>query len=87
MQCPSCSTENREDAKFCVKCGRGLVLACPACGNPHGAADLFCAECGRVWLPDDRERWRALRIDEPHGDPEVGFWCCERANGTSVAAS
>jgi predicted ATPase/class 3 adenylate cyclase len=46
MKCPSCSTENREGAKFCVQCGSGLSSACPACGSPHGAGDLFCAECG-----------------------------------------
>src|SRR5689334_4545715 len=48
MQCPSCKTENREGAKFCVKCGRGLALACPACASPYAAGDLFCAECGRA---------------------------------------
>jgi class 3 adenylate cyclase/tetratricopeptide (TPR) repeat protein len=46
MQCPSCSTENREGAKFCVRCGRGLGLACPSCGSAYQAGDAFCAECG-----------------------------------------
>jgi class 3 adenylate cyclase/predicted ATPase len=46
MICPSCTTENRPGAKFCVKCGTGLALACPACGSPHQAGDAFCAECG-----------------------------------------
>ena len=46
MQCPSCKTENRGGAKFCVNCGRGLALACPQCASPHAASDLFCAECG-----------------------------------------
>src|SRR4029453_3980107 len=58
MKCPSCSTENREGAKFCVQCGSGLSLACPACGSPHGAGDLFCAECGH-----------ALQAGEPAGAP------------------
>src|SRR5262245_49824381 len=48
MQCPSCKTENREGAKFCVKCGRGLALACPACASPYAAGDVFCAECGHA---------------------------------------
>jgi uncharacterized Zn finger protein (UPF0148 family) len=48
MQCPNCSAENRDAAKFCVRCGRGLGLACPSCGTPHQADDLFCAECGHA---------------------------------------
>src|SRR5262249_21632392 len=48
MQCPSCNTENREGAKFCVKCGRGLALACPSCGSPYEAGDVFCSECGHA---------------------------------------
>jgi class 3 adenylate cyclase/tetratricopeptide (TPR) repeat protein len=44
--CPSCTTENRPGAKFCVKCGTALALACPRCGSPHQAGDAFCAECG-----------------------------------------
>ena len=33
-----------------------------------------CEECGRVWLPDERERWRALWTD--HGpDEKLVFYC------------
>ncbi|HEV8099819.1 MAG TPA: adenylate/guanylate cyclase domain-containing protein, partial [Gaiellaceae bacterium] len=46
MTCPSCGTENRAGAKFCVKCGGGLALACPACGSGYQPGDVFCAECG-----------------------------------------
>src|SRR5512133_1458499 len=46
MQCPSCSTKNREGAKFCVRCGQGLALACPSCGSAYQLGDVFCAECG-----------------------------------------
>src|SRR3989442_8131494 len=46
MNCPSCGTDNREGAKFCVNCGHGLALACASCGSPYQAGDLFCAECG-----------------------------------------
>src|SRR5437016_512054 len=46
MHCPNCGTDNREVAKFCVKCGHGLALACASCGSPYQAGDLFCAECG-----------------------------------------
>ncbi len=46
MTCPSCETENRPGAKFCVSCGSGLGLACPSCSTPYQPGDLFCAECG-----------------------------------------
>ena len=46
MNCPSCGTENRDGAKFCVKCGAGLALVCPSCSTPYAAGDAFCAECG-----------------------------------------
>jgi class 3 adenylate cyclase len=43
--CPTCSTDNRPGAKFCVECGTALAAGCPTCGtvNPSGAK--FCAEC------------------------------------------
>jgi hypothetical protein len=39
MQCPKCQSENREEAKFCLKCGNPLELRCGnplelRCGNP-----------------------------------------------------
>jgi class 3 adenylate cyclase/tetratricopeptide (TPR) repeat protein len=46
MSCSSCGTENREGAKFCVKCGGALSSACPTCGAPFQPGDVFCAECG-----------------------------------------
>src|SRR6266542_1121083 len=46
MDCPSCGSENRDGAKFCVKCGAGLAAACPTCGASFQAGDAFCAECG-----------------------------------------
>jgi class 3 adenylate cyclase/tetratricopeptide (TPR) repeat protein len=46
MICPSCTTENQPEAKFCVECGTALALACPSCGAPHTPGQRFCAECG-----------------------------------------
>jgi double zinc ribbon protein/adenylate/guanylate cyclase family protein len=46
MLCTSCSTENRDGAKFCARCGHGLSVACPSCGAAYQADDLFCVECG-----------------------------------------
>ncbi|MBI2914014.1 MAG: protein kinase, partial [Chloroflexi bacterium] len=48
MACPSCGSENRDDATFCGECGCALVAewVCPACrrNNPRGRK--FCDACG-----------------------------------------
>jgi class 3 adenylate cyclase/tetratricopeptide (TPR) repeat protein len=44
--CPSCATETKEGAKFCVECGTPLALRCPSCGTPHRVGQKFCEECG-----------------------------------------
>ena len=46
MQCPQCQFENREEAKFCKKCGNKLERLCTSCGHPHQVDSLFCEECG-----------------------------------------
>jgi class 3 adenylate cyclase len=46
MQCPTCGHENREAAKFCVRCGRGLSVSCASCGAPLPGGATFCDECG-----------------------------------------
>jgi predicted ATPase/class 3 adenylate cyclase len=44
--CPSCSTENSAQAKFCHACGASLALACPSCGAAYQPGHVFCEECG-----------------------------------------
>ena len=45
MTCPSCGTENRPEARFCLSCGAGLARVCPN-GHPVTAGAKFCDECG-----------------------------------------
>jgi class 3 adenylate cyclase/tetratricopeptide (TPR) repeat protein len=45
MTCPSCGTENRPEARFCLGCGAGLARVCPN-GHPVPAGAKFCDECG-----------------------------------------
>ena len=47
MKCPKCQFDNKEEAKFCKKCGTKLELACPSCGNPYEEDSLFCEQCGQ----------------------------------------
>ncbi len=46
IDCPSCGTENRPEAKFCGECGVALARACPSCGRANDAGARFCIECG-----------------------------------------
>jgi ABC-type oligopeptide transport system substrate-binding subunit/class 3 adenylate cyclase len=46
MQCPSCQTENPEQAKFCLNCGAELTLLCPRCGTELPLHARFCFACG-----------------------------------------
>jgi class 3 adenylate cyclase/tetratricopeptide (TPR) repeat protein len=46
MQCPNCSFQNPDDAKFCQNCGQPLPRPCPNCGTPNGPEAKFCKNCG-----------------------------------------
>ena len=50
MKCPSCSAENPEQARFCLKCGARLEakpgLLCPQCGTELPPQAKFCFACG-----------------------------------------
>ncbi len=48
MNCPSCQYENREDSRFCGKCGSNLApeTACSGCGHTNPAGLAFCNGCG-----------------------------------------
>ncbi len=47
MKCPKCQFDNREGAKFCLKCGEKLELNCPQCGKALPLLAAFCDECGQ----------------------------------------
>lgn len=46
MQCATCHTQNRGEAKFCKKCGGPLLRPCPRCGNRNSPECNFCDQCG-----------------------------------------
>ena len=54
VKCPHCGKYNMKEAKFCVKCGRGInndiqsvLKSCPYCGKENRKKAKFCAKCGR----------------------------------------
>ena len=64
MKCPKCQYENREGAKFCLKCGEKLELNCPQCGKELPLVAKFCDECGQKLgvLSEGKE------VPEPKGE-------------------
>jgi ribosomal protein L40E len=67
--CPSCSAQNRENAKFCRQCGQArkmdfassvaplAAVVCHSCATEVRASDLFCLACGAKQgqrLPKDK---------------------------------
>lgn len=46
--CPTCETENPNDASFCLSCGAKIGIAkCPACGRESPAGAKICPYCGK----------------------------------------
>lgn len=46
MECPNCSAEVSERARFCSQCGSALPLGCPSCGHSNAPGSKFCSKCG-----------------------------------------
>jgi class 3 adenylate cyclase/tetratricopeptide (TPR) repeat protein len=51
MNCPRCHTENREDRRFCGRCGLAFASRCPSCGFSNEASQRFCGGCGASLAP------------------------------------
>lgn len=47
MNCANCQSENRQDARFCKRCGFWLDPNCPFCNAALPQAAVFCDQCGR----------------------------------------
>ena len=65
MRCPSCDTENPEQARFCLNCGSRLALACPQCRTELLPQAKFCFACGTpvgAPPPDDRRQRDAVAV-------------------------
>ncbi len=47
MNCPNCQSDNRQEARFCKRCGFFLGANCPFCNAILPEAALYCDHCGR----------------------------------------
>jgi class 3 adenylate cyclase/tetratricopeptide (TPR) repeat protein len=60
MKCPKCRFDNRDKAKFCLKCGQALRLQCPQCDKILPVEAIFCDACGhRLRMDKNAEKLRA----------------------------
>jgi len=48
MRCPTCQTENPDEAKFCRECGSSLLVICSNCGHENLPGSKFCNNCGQA---------------------------------------
>ena len=46
MKCSHCQTENPNEARFCMNCGKPLELICSNCGKKNPPEAKFCINCG-----------------------------------------
>ena len=70
VKCEKCGAENRDNAKFCSKCGTKLDvieggIACPKCGKPARPGDTFCGKCGAPMSPGATAETEAEKYDGP----------------------
>ena len=64
MKCPECQADNKEEAKFCRKCGEKFSLICTKCGAENLPGDNFCDQCGHDITLPSKPAPKELPFDE-----------------------
>jgi len=87
MTCQGCGTENREERRFCSKCGAALSLACGACGFVNDPGDEFCGGCGQRVRAATATPERAQRSDAPRDAErrQLTVMFCDLVGSTALA--
>jgi len=58
-KCNACGEINKDNAKFCIKCGKQLsnfTLLCPNCKSITTPEDVFCKKCGKRIIESDSKQ-------------------------------
>ncbi len=66
MRCPYCQTVNPPNAKFCLECGRRLVV-CPNCGTVNLPVAKFCIECGTALQAREQGEYKQQALSRANG--------------------
>src|SRR6266704_2254184 len=69
MRCPNCQTINPPEARFCLECGRRLVV-CPHCVTVNVPAAKFCIECGTALVSKGESTEPLLELVPPTPMPQ-----------------
>jgi class 3 adenylate cyclase/tetratricopeptide (TPR) repeat protein len=64
MKCPKCQVDNKDEAKFCRKCGSKLLKICPQCSSENLPEDNFCDQCGHDLTRPSEPSPKDLSFDE-----------------------
>jgi class 3 adenylate cyclase/tetratricopeptide (TPR) repeat protein len=64
MKCPKCQVDNKDNAKFCRKCGVKLLKICPQCSSENLPEDNFCDQCGHDLTRPSEPPSKDLSLDE-----------------------
>src|SRR4029079_19695308 len=56
MLCPTCSTRNSPESRYCSQCGSALTMMCSSCGRANDRKARFCSECGNKLRGDENGR-------------------------------
>src|SRR5262245_9341346 len=70
MRCPSCNSQNPDDAKFCDVCGTSMPRRCHTCGATNRTTAKFCNECGAALGQENQ--LRIAPSDEIQGSQPSG---------------
>ncbi len=46
MNCPDCETYNDSNRRYCLQCGKFLILSCDRCSFANPLRARFCGGCG-----------------------------------------
>ena len=58
-KCNTCGETNKDNAKFCIKCGEqfsNFMPLCPHCKSIITPDDVFCKECGKRIIESDSKQ-------------------------------
>jgi ribosomal protein L40E len=64
MKCQKCQADNKDEAKFCRKCGSKLLKICPECGSENLPEDNFCDQCGNNFAIPAEPSPREISFEE-----------------------
>ena len=69
MQCPNCSSDNRDGAKFCNDCAAPLPLLCPSCGTENRPGAKFCNDCAAPLTQQSKSQGLKSKAQSSTSDP------------------